>query len=95
MEKTIENFKNAARSVETLEKELYTLESATDQQERNNKSLIKQVDRLKQQMEDKEVSLEELGNKFNNLEREKSKLVRQLDVLAGKQTKMDTLKNEN
>ena len=95
MENTIENFKNAARSVETLEKELYTLESATDQQQRKNKSLIKQVDRLKQQMEDKKVSLEELGNKFNNLESEKSKLVRQLDVLAGKQTKMDTLKKEN
>ena len=38
LEKTIENFKNAARSVETLEKELYNLESAKDDQERNNKT---------------------------------------------------------
>ena len=42
LEKNIENFKNAARSVETLEKELYALEPIKDKLDRDNKSLNKQ-----------------------------------------------------
>ena len=42
LEKNLENFKNASRSVETLEKELYALEPIKDKLDRDNKSLNKQ-----------------------------------------------------
>lgn len=69
LEKTVENLKNTARSVETLEKENFGLESANDKLDRDNKSLIKQVERLKQQKEEREVSLEDLASKVKTLER--------------------------
>jgi len=95
LEKNLENFKNASRSVETLEKELYALEPIKDKLDRDNKSLNKQVERLKQQVEEKEVNLEDLGSKLKNLEREKLKLVRDLEQWNGEQSKLDTFEREN
>ena len=80
--KTIENLRNSARSVETLEKEIYELESKKDELDRDNKSLAKQVERLKQQMEEKALNLEDLSSKFKSLEREKFKLVRDLEQVS-------------
>merc|ERR1712223_465896 len=93
--KTIENFKNTARSVETLEKEIYELESSKDELGRDNKSLTKQVERLKQQMEEKAVNLENLTSKMKIVEREKLKLIRDLEQWYGEQSKMDALEREN
>ena len=53
------------------------------------------VERLKQQMEEKEVNLEDLGSKLKNLEREKLKLVRDLEQWNGEQSKLDTFEREN
>ena len=46
-------------------------------------------------MEEKEVNLEDLGSKLKNLEREKLKLVRDLEQWNGEQSKLDTFEREN
>ena len=60
-----------------------------------NLTIFFPVERLKQQMEEKEVNLEDLGSKLKNLEREKLKLVRDLEQWNGEQSKLDTFEREN
>ena len=60
-----------------------------------NLAIFFPVERLKQQMEEKEVNLEDLGSKLKNLEREKLKLVRDLEQWNGEQSKLDTFEREN
>ena len=66
-----------------------------DELGRDNKSLTKQVERLKQQMEEKAVNLENLTSKMKIVEREKLKLIRDLEQWDGEQSKMDALEREN
>jgi len=55
--------------------------------ERENKSLLREVDRLKQSLEVKDVTLEEMTGKFANLEREKNKLCRDLESWTSEQSR--------
>jgi hypothetical protein len=66
--------------VEQLEKDNFDLESIQHKIERENKSLIREVDRLKQSVEVKDVTLEEMNSKIAALERDKNKLSRDLET---------------
>ncbi len=66
--------------MEQLEKDNFDLESIQHKIERENKSLIREVDRLKQSVEVKDVTLEEMNSKIAALERDKNKLSRDLET---------------
>jgi hypothetical protein len=55
--------------------------------ERENKSLVRDVDRLKQSLEDKDIALEEVNIQKATLEREKNKLARDLETFSSDQSK--------
>ncbi len=61
--------------------------------ERENKSLVRDVDRLKQSLEEKDIALEEVNIQKATLEREKNKLARDLETLNSDQSKNFELVN--
>ena len=95
LQKTIENLRNDARSVDNLEKELNTIEINHYKLDMDNKSLSKQVERLKTQLDETENTLEKSSTKVKGLEREKLKLIRDLEQLHGEQSKFEILETEN
>ena len=95
LQKTIENLKSTARKVEQLEKENFELESNQHKIDRENKSLFKETERLKQGADVKDVAIEELNSKLIGIEREKNKLVRDLEQWNGEQSKVFELEQEN
>jgi chromosome segregation ATPase len=95
LQKTIENLKTTARRVEQLEIENFELESNQHKLDRENKSLLKEADRLKQGGDVKDVLMEELNSKLIGIEREKNKLMRDLEQWNGEQSKVFELEQEN
>ena len=69
MMKTIENLKIQARRVNKLESENLELEGGHHKVERENKSLVRELERLRQSMEVKDLSLDEAAVKLASLER--------------------------
>ena len=55
---------------------------------RESKSSIKELGRLRQDMDVKDIAIEELNSKFIGVEREKNKLKRDLDQSNGEQSKV-------
>ena len=61
----------------------------------DNKSLTKQVERLKTNLEETEVTLEKSASKVKTLEREKLKLNRDLEQQNSQHSKFEMLETEN
>lgn len=95
LEKTIDNLRITARHVEQLEKDNITLESNQHKTERENKSLTKEIERLKQDMEVKDVTMEDINSKLINAERQWKKLARDLEQWNEEQAKMSELEQAN
>ena len=71
-----------------LEKENMDLENSHHKLERENKSLNKEVDRLKQSIEVKDANVEDINSKLVNLQKEKIKLVNDLEHWNGQNSKV-------
>lgn len=95
LQKTIENLKSTARRVEQLEKENFELESNQHKLDRESKSSVKEIDRLRHDIDIKDVAIEELNSKLIGIEREKIKLKRDLEQWNGEQIKVLELEQEN
>ena len=95
LQKTIENLKSTARRVEQLEKENFELESNQHKLDREGKSSSKEIERLRQDADVKDIAIEELNSKLISTEREKTKLKRDLEQWNGEQSKVFEMEQEN
>lgn len=68
------------------------LENGHHKLERENKSLNKEVDRLKQSIEVKDANVEDINSKLVNLQKEKIKLVNDLEHWNGQNSKVRKFK---
>ena len=78
-----------------LEKDNFDLESIQHKIDRENKSLLREVERLKQSVEVKDVMLEDMNSKISVLERDRNKLTRDLETWTSEQSKNLELENDN
>ena len=94
-EKTIATLKANARKMDQLEKENVELEGSQHKMEREQKSLIKEIERIKASIEVKESTIEELHTANVALERENKKMRRDLETSAADSVKVGELQAEN
>jgi chromosome segregation ATPase len=95
MQKSIETLKVTARRVNQLEAENLDLEATHHKVERENKSLLREMDRLRQAVEVKDLSIDENSAKLASTERDVQKLKKELETVTKKDTKMSELEAAN
>ncbi|XP_071747286.1 uncharacterized protein [Lepeophtheirus salmonis] len=88
------NLKETANKVEKLEKDNIKHEADYDLIKRINESLTKEVERAKDGIELRDVTIEEQNSKFSNLERENDKLNLELRELQEKSSKLKEIEEE-
>ena len=95
MQKSIETLKLTARRVNKLESENLELEGQHHKVERENKSLVREIERLKSTMEVKDLSLDENASKLAAAERELEKHRKEVDIAAKHDGKLVELEAAN
>jgi len=95
LQKTIETMKATTRKVDQLEKDNNDLENGQIMLEREHKSLTKEVERMKHVMEVRDANIDELHSNISTIEREKSRLQKDLKHLSGDSSKLAQLEQDN
>ena len=86
----METLKLSTKKLNDLEKDLTELEGTHDRVERENRSLQKEVSRLKEAVEVKDSLAEEWSSKAAGLQRSNQKMSRQLEGLTSSDNKVGT-----
>ncbi|KAM9315882.1 girdin isoform 2-T2 [Gastrophryne carolinensis] len=95
LQKNLEELKISSKRLEQLEKETKLLEQETCQLEKDKKQLEKENKRLRQQVEIKDISLEEDHVKISNLERENKLLSKETNTFKESCARLKELEIEN
>ncbi|XP_018419839.1 PREDICTED: girdin isoform X1 [Nanorana parkeri] len=95
LQKNLEELKISSKRLEHLEKETKLLEQETCQLEKDKKQLEKENKRLRQQVEIKEITLEENNVKISNLERENKLLCKETNAFKESCARLKELEKEN
>ncbi|XP_072265770.1 girdin isoform X3 [Pyxicephalus adspersus] len=95
LQKNLEELKISSKRLEQLEKETKLLEQETCQLEKDKKQLEKENKRLRQQVEVKDITLEENNVKISNLERENKLLSKETNAFKESCSRLKELEIEN
>lgn len=90
----IQNLKANAKNMEKMEKEFYDLDASHDKMKREYNSLTRELERLTQTNELKEVTLIDLQSKVETLQRERDGLERDLEQWKQDSSRIQDLENE-
>ncbi|XP_053314554.1 girdin isoform X2 [Spea bombifrons] len=95
LQRNLEQLKISSKRLEQLEKETKLLEQETSQLERDKKQLEKENKRLRQQVEIKDITLEDNNARISNLERENKLLSKEAVTFKESCTRLKELEKEN
>ncbi|XP_068088641.1 girdin isoform X4 [Hyperolius riggenbachi] len=95
LQKNLEELKISSKRLEQLEKENKLLEQETCQLEKDKKQLEKENKRLRQQVEIKDITLEENNVRISNLEREHKLLSKETSAFKESYARLKELELEN
>jgi len=92
--KSIENLKIQARRVNELESENLELEGRAHKVERENKSLVREAERLKQTLDVKDLNLDDAALKLASMERSMEKVKREAETQGAQEDRVAKLEAE-
>ncbi|KAM5163382.1 girdin isoform 2-T2 [Mantella aurantiaca] len=95
LQKSLEELKISSKRLEQLEKETKLLEQETCQLEKDKKQLEKENKRLRQQVEIKDITLEENNVKISHLERENKLLTKETNAFKESYSRLKELEKDN
>ncbi|KAG1685228.1 Girdin [Nymphon striatum] len=95
LQKTVETLKVATRRYNDLEREITDLEAVNDKLSRGNRSFEKESSRLKQAIEVKDCTIDDLTSQISSISRENKKFQKELDSNFHSAQRLKDLEKEN